>query len=36
MKFSAPFEILGPCRSRIIAGLVMFAALAVLVYLLSG
>ncbi len=36
MKFSAPFELLGPCRSRIIAGLVMSAVLAALVFLLSG
>jgi hypothetical protein len=36
MKFADPYEILGPCRSRVIAGAVMIAVLAGLIFVLSG
>lgn len=36
MRFSAPFEVLGPCRSRILIGTAMFAALVGLIFLLAG
>lgn len=35
MKFIEPYETLRPCRSRVIAGIVMIAVLAGLVFLLS-
>jgi hypothetical protein len=36
MKYVDPYELLHPCRSRILVGIVMFAALAGLVLLLAG
>ena len=36
IEFDSPYETLRPCRSRIVAGVVMIAALAVVTYLLSG
>ncbi len=35
MKFVDPYEILGPCRSRVIAGVVMLAVLAVVIFVLA-
>ena len=36
IEFDAPHEIRNPCRSRVLAGVVMIAAVVALIYLLSG
>jgi hypothetical protein len=35
MRFAAPFEVLSPCRSRILTGTAMFAVLIGLIFLLA-
>lgn len=36
LRFAEPYEVLRPCRSRIVAGAAMIAVLAAVTFLLSG
>jgi hypothetical protein len=36
MKFIDPYEILSPCRSRVIAGAIMIAGLSALIFILAA